>query len=157
MSFELKLAFLRELAANHKRAAQAQERLLTHPGDRRAIEELYRFFHNIGGTANAVGLPLLGHFGALCEGLAKLVVDRAVASNELLRLFADGIAGIASVLDDHTITGAPSPPLIVEPQGVTQPHLSGEDRVLSKVLVIDDDPLSAGLIDGCLRSPASCP
>jgi diguanylate cyclase (GGDEF)-like protein len=35
---------------------------------------------------------------------------------------------------------------------VTQPSWSGDERVLSKVLVIDDDPFSAGLIDSCLRS-----
>jgi diguanylate cyclase (GGDEF)-like protein len=36
--------------------------------------------------------------------------------------------------------------------GLLQPSDSGAERVLSKILVIDDDPFSANLIDGCLRA-----
>jgi diguanylate cyclase (GGDEF)-like protein len=155
MSFELKVGFLRELGASHKRAQVAYDRLLRQPWDRQAIEELHSFFHRIAGTAESVEMPLLGRLASTCEGLAQLIIDRAVSSPEkVLSLLADGIAGVAISFEEHEVGDTPSAnesTRFVEAI-VTQPGWSPDDRVLSKVLVIDDDPFSANLIDNCLRS-----
>jgi diguanylate cyclase (GGDEF)-like protein len=152
VTLEVRLAFLRELVTSHKKAVAAHKRLLTHPSDRRAIEEVYRFFHGIAGTASSVDLPLLGHLAAVCERLAKLVVDRVIAANEILPQFAQGIAGVASILDDNGVSAGIAPSQTRRADAATSLGWSGVERAMSKVLVIDDDPLSAGLIDGCLRA-----
>jgi diguanylate cyclase (GGDEF)-like protein len=153
VSFELKLAFLRELGAGHKRALAALDRLMRNPFDRNALEDLHDFFHRIGGTADSVGLPLLGRHAAICEGVARLFLDRQVtAPDKAIALFGDGIAGVTATLDEHGVASVDMPKTYVDAQAVTQPTWSGDERVLSKVLVIDDDPFSAGLIDSCLRS-----
>lgn len=156
MSFELKLAFLRELGAGHKRALAAQDRLMRNPWDRQAIDDLCDFFHRIAGTADSVGLPLLGRHASTCEQVARLVADRQLAApDKAIAIFADGIAGVSACLDEHGVSPAEMPSkayVDVGASAVTQPSWTGDERVLSKVLVIDDDPFSAGLIDSCLRS-----
>jgi diguanylate cyclase (GGDEF)-like protein len=155
VSFELKLAFLRELDAGHKKALAAHDRLLRQPWDRQAIDDLFLFFHRIAGTAESVEFPLLGRLAGVCEGLTQLVKERIVtAPDKVLPMLGDGLAGVTAVLDQHRMTplDLPQGRSFVEPQGMTQPAWTGDERVLSKVLVIDDDPFSAGLIDGCLRS-----
>ena len=153
MSFELKLAFLRELGASHKRALASQERLMRQPTDAQAIVELHDFFHNIAGTAESVGLKVLGHLGAVCEGFARVVIDHPLGAPErVLQIFADGLAGVSALLDEHGVAPIEMPSTRWVDASMTQPSWSGDERVLSKILVIDDDPFSAGLIDSCLRS-----
>src|SRR4051812_33975236 len=137
MSFELKLAFLRELGASHKRALLAQERLMRQPTDAQAIAELHDFFHNIAGTAESVGLKVLGHLGAVCEGFAKLVIDHPLGAPEkLLQVFADGLAGVSALLDEHGVAPIEMPSTRWVDASMTQPSWSGDERVLSKILVI---------------------
>jgi diguanylate cyclase (GGDEF)-like protein len=155
MTFELKLAFLKELGAGHSRATGAHERLMRQPWDRQAIDDLHEFFHKVAGTADAVGLVHVGRLAAVCEGLAGLVIDRRItaAPDKVVQMFGDGLHGIAAVLDEHGVASAQlPPPRYVEVAAVTQPGYSGDERVLSKILVIDDDPFSGGLIDSCLRA-----
>jgi diguanylate cyclase (GGDEF)-like protein len=154
VNFELKLAFLKELGAGHRRARAAHERLLRDPTDRRALDEIYDFFHRISGTSESVHLPLLGRLAAVCELLTLLAIERQVtATDKLLPALADALAGVAGVLDEHGVAPADvAPPRFVDTTIVTQPSPLGDERVLSKVLVIDDDPFSAGLIDSCLRA-----
>lgn len=155
MSFELKLAFLRELGAGHKRALGAYERLLRQPTDRKALEELHDFFHRIAGTADSVGLPLLGRHASTCEQLARLASDGRISTPEkVVPILSDGMAGVTAVLDEHGVSPheVPHARYIDASASVTQPSWNSDERVLSKVLVIDDDSFSAGLIDTCLRS-----
>lgn len=151
VAFELKLMFLKELGAGHRRAAAAHERLLRDPWDRTALDDLFDFFHRIAGTADSVGIPLLGRLSAVCEQLLMLAIEKQIAAPEkLLPALGDAIAGVAATLDEHGVAPAQTTTRYVD--AVTQPTWSGDERVLSKVLVIDDDPFSAGLIDSCLRS-----
>jgi diguanylate cyclase (GGDEF)-like protein len=154
MSFELKLAFLRELGAGHKRAQAAHDRLMRQPWDRQAIDDLEDFFHKIAGTADSVGLPHLGRLASMCEGLAQLVRERRVtAPDKVVQMFGDGLSGVASILDEHGVASVDGPsPRFLDAPGVTQPGWASDERVLSKILVIDDDPFSGGLIDSCLRA-----
>jgi diguanylate cyclase (GGDEF)-like protein len=153
VSFELKLAFLRELGAGHKRAVGAHERLLRQPSDRKATEDLHDFFHRIAGTADSVGLPLLGRLASSCEQLAKLATEGRISPPEkVVPIFSDGLAGVSAVLDEHGVATVEAPQTRYLEPPVTQPSWTGDERVLSKVLVIDDDSFSAGLIDTCLRS-----
>jgi diguanylate cyclase (GGDEF)-like protein len=148
--FELKLAFLRELEANYQVARDRLDHLLKHPGDMDALDYLRDFFHKIAGTAQAVDLPLLGNLAAVCERAANLV--RAGGSFDgFLPIFGDGMTGVATVLESHGSIPPRSIAWPVSEKGLTQPGI-GEERVLSKILVVDDDPFSANLIDNCLRS-----
>jgi diguanylate cyclase (GGDEF)-like protein len=164
VSFELKLAFLRELGAGHKRALAANDRLVRNPQDRQAIDDLCDFFHRIAGTADSVGLPLLGRHASTCEQLARLMLaQQLTAPDRAIAMFADGIAGVSLTLDEYGVAPTDAAPksYIDASEAVTQSSWTGDERVLSKILVIDDDPFSAGLIDSCLRSAgftsATCP
>jgi len=149
--FELKLVFLRELEANYQVARYRLDFLLKHPGDMDSLVCLRDFFHKIAGTAHAVDLPLLGNLAAVCERAANLV--RAGGSFDgFLPIFGDGMTGVATVLESHgSIPSRASMAWPVSEKGLTQPGI-GEERVLSKILVVDDDPFSANLIDNCLRA-----
>ncbi len=154
-AFELKLVFLRELDARYREARAAHDRLMQQPEDPKAARDLRDFFHRIAGTAHAVELPVLGHLAAVCEGLGDQLLDKQVANPAAtVSLFADALAAVASVLENRgqplPAERPPRPP--VDTAGLVQPGPGGDDRVLSKILVVDDDPFSAGLIDGCLRA-----
>jgi diguanylate cyclase (GGDEF)-like protein len=148
--FEIKLTFLRELEGNYKTAREQLDVLLKQPSNANAMAALRGFFHKIAGTAHAAELPLLGHLAAVCER-AALLAEASGSFQSMLPLLADGMTGITSVLESH---GSVPPRLLPWPlseKGLTQPGI-GEERVLSKILVVDDDPFSANLIDSCLRS-----
>ena len=140
--FELKLIFLRELSTGHAAARAALDRALQAPAKGDELETLRGFFHRIAGTAAVVGLPLLGRLAAACETAGDAMVRGEMAiTARTLRLFEDGLAGVATVLG-----GAPSEPR-------TPPELSvAVDGAPSRILVIDDDPVSARLVDGVLRA-----
>jgi diguanylate cyclase (GGDEF)-like protein len=152
--FELKLVFLKELDAEYRKARAAHDHLTRNVDDAESLKELRGFFHRIAGTAHAVDYPVLGHLAAVCEGVADLVLERKLeASVRTLQLFADGLAAVTTVLDMHAQTSSPRPPRpAADATGLLQPGPAGTDRTLSKILVVDDDVFSAGLIDGCLRS-----
>jgi diguanylate cyclase (GGDEF)-like protein len=154
-TFELKLAFLRELESAYRQAREAQDRLLGSGGDVRALQDLKSFFHRIAGTAHVVEFTELGYLCAVCERNAELIEEGVLPVEKIVASFADALAAVAHVLDAHGAgkVDRPLPRAVpVEPAGLLQPAHSGEERVLSKILVIDDDPFSANLIDGCLRS-----
>jgi diguanylate cyclase (GGDEF)-like protein len=148
--FELKLIFLRELEAGYKDAREGLEQLLKQPGHAGALHEVFDFFHKIAGAAAAVDLPLVGHLAAVCERAAGIAKDTGSAE-KLLPLLSDGMTGVASVLESHASAPPRPAPWPASEKGLTLPGL-GEDRVLSKILVVDDDSFSAKLIDSCLRS-----
>src|SRR3954466_4888366 len=147
--FELKLVFLRELETAYRQAREAQDRLLANKADQRALADLKNFFHRIAGTAHAVDFKELGYLCAIAERTAELTSDGFIPVEKIVPAFADGLAAVAHVLDSH---GAgkidrplPRPPQVSSATGLLQPAESGEERVLSKILVIDDDPFSANL------------
>ncbi|GAC1339937.1 MAG: hypothetical protein NVSMB23_09580 [Myxococcales bacterium] len=150
-ALELRLLFLRELSEGQARAQAALLRLIAVPGDPTALAEVHNFFHRIGGTAAAVDLPLLGRLAAACEGALDVCSEgRLPVGQKILQVLEDGLAGAELVLRGEW------------PQ---RPEETGEERVLgappareegapgaSRILVIDDDPVSARLVDGVLRS-----
>ena len=153
--FEIRLLFFRELAEGYRQAREAQDRYLRDPGDRTAADALAAFFHRIAGTAQMVELPLLGHLAAISERLTGLIAAGKLSdSREAAHLISRALAGVASALDAHG-SGATERPLEgakAPLQGISVPDALGVGRELSKVLVVDDDRLSAELVDGVLRS-----
>ena len=153
--FELKLAFLRELETAYRQAREAQDRLLSSGGDPKALLDLTNFFHRIAGTAHMVEFAELSYLCAICERNAELVADGVLPLEKIVAAFGDALAAVAHVLDAHGAGNVDRPlprPAQAGAAGLLQPAPSGEERVLSKILVIDDDPFSANLIDGCLRA-----
>jgi diguanylate cyclase (GGDEF)-like protein len=153
MIFEIKLAFIRELASGYKEARGAFDRLLWAPNDPRAIADLGRFFHKIAGTSASVGLGTLGALAGVCERVTLMVsTGQLVVTEAVINLFSEALIGVGEVIDEHKGASGDIAPRPVVETGATQPGWASDDRVLSKVLVVDDDPFSAGLIDNCLRS-----
>jgi diguanylate cyclase (GGDEF)-like protein len=148
--FEIKLVFLRELESNYRAARQQLDVLLKHPDDVSALAGIRGFFHKIAGAAYAADIPLLGHLAAVCERASELATTGG-SVGRFLPLFSDGMTGVLSVLESHGSVPARAMPWPVNEKGLTQPGW-GEERVLSKILVVDDDAFSANLIDNCLRS-----
>jgi diguanylate cyclase (GGDEF)-like protein len=148
--FEIKLVFLRELELNYKEAREHVDILLKHPGATSSMAALRSFFHKIAGTAQAADLPLLGHLAAVCERAANVAMAGS-SFDQFLPLLGDGMTGVLSVLESHGSVPPRPVPWPVSEKGLTQPGV-GEERVLSKILVVDDDVFSANLIDNCLRS-----
>ncbi|MGC4121397.1 MAG: diguanylate cyclase [Myxococcales bacterium] len=156
--FELKATFLRELDEGLKKARAAFEKLHSQPDDLAALDEVSHFFHRIAGTAHSVEFPTLGRVGMLCENLADYIKECDLAHRAKgLELFADGLAAVEELLDEHRASSAERrapAPLTPNAQGIVR------EPTLSRVLVIDDDPFSAKLIDTCLRAAgfvsASC-
>ena len=154
-AFELKLVFLRELETAYRQARDAQDRLLAARNDQKALLDLRNFFHRIAGTAQAVDFAELGYLCSIAERVAELTAEGLIPPERIIPAFADGLAAVAHILDVHGAGKIDRPlprPVQVSAQGLLQPADGGEERVLSKILVIDDDPFSANLIDGCLRA-----
>src|SRR4051812_3389129 len=115
-AFELKLIFLRELGAGYAAAAEALNLLRKNHSDARCVGELRAFFHKIAGTAEAVDLALLGRLAAACEAAGDAIVEGTMQpSRRSTQIFADGLAGVASVLEGQsgavpaTLGHAPAP------------------------------------------------
>ncbi len=143
---ELKLIFLRELGAGYAVARQSYQQLLNDSANAAALGELRSLFHRIAGTAEIVGLGLLGRLAAACETAGNAMANGEMTINRrTLRLFDDGLAGVASVLEGTPKEAPATPlPLALDPVGA--------DSLPSRILVIDDDPVSALLVDSLLRS-----
>ena len=148
-AFELKLIFLRELGSGHVAAKAALEQLRKDPSDRAAVVELRNFFHKLAGNAAAVDLALLGRLAAACETAADALLEGTLAAEKhALQIFVEGMGGVASVLEGEVRAGTAE-----QPEG--QPVQEGQPRpagAVSRILVIDDDPFSARLVDGVLRA-----
>jgi diguanylate cyclase (GGDEF)-like protein len=144
-AFELKLIFLRELSSGHAAASKALEKLRSAPGDQQAVGELHSFFHRIAGTAETVDQALLGRLAAVCETAADALLDGSTqASKRLVQIFADGMAGVASVLEGQSGQGAA--------RRTTAERMAVADAGAARILVVDDDPVSARLVDSVLRA-----
>ncbi|MBS2021428.1 MAG: diguanylate cyclase [Deltaproteobacteria bacterium] len=149
---QLRSLFLRELLEGLRRARAAHAQLTHAGGDDKALQELRGFFHRVAGTAASVQLTMLGRLCAACEGAADLVVESAVpVSRTALNVFNDGLKGVEAVLESEgAVESEPGlPPMPQHPE--PSPVLTLDGRAW-RVLVIDDDPFSARLLDNVLRS-----
>ena len=153
--FELKRLFLRELSEGLQAARKQHEAFLRDPGDEQAIRQIYDFFHRIAGTAGQVDLTVLGRLALICERVLGLVQKKvALPPAVLANIISDGLSAVSDVLGEYQVSDdeervcaavPPTPALSV-------PETVGDGRQLSKILVVDDDPFSAGLIDSTLRA-----
>jgi diguanylate cyclase (GGDEF)-like protein len=150
-ALKLRLLFLRELGAGHPRAQAALLRLIETPADPAPLLDLRNFFHRIGGTAAAVDLGLLGRLAAACEGALDVCAEAAIpVSRKVLRVIEDGLAGAELVLRGEwpkDVEGSGERPSLGPPEARDEPVAGA-----SRILVVDDDPVSARLVDGVLRS-----
>jgi len=145
--FELKATFLRELDEGLEIATAAFEKLKKEPGDLAALDVVGHFFHRIAGTAHSVEYPTLGRVGMLCEGLVDHLKELPAAQRPSgVTLFSDGLGAVDELLEEHRVPG------IRKPVPPSAPGLARTEPALSRILIIDDDPYSAGLVDGCLRA-----
>ena len=148
---QLRKLFLEELANGHRRARDAHDRLRRTEGDAKALGELRLFFHSIAGTAESVGYAMLGRLCAACEGAADLLVETGAPVGKTgLQIFADGLLGVSDTLATETgrEPSVPPPRVVLE----ASPVITTVEGQPSRVLVIDDDPFSARLVDNVLRS-----
>ena len=146
----LRELFLRELAEGTRRAGESLERLRKSHGDAAALNELHNYFHRVAGTAASVELGMLGRLAAACEGTIDLLIARKLEPDVLaLRVLSDGLAGASDLLDARKIASAGV--LAASPAEEPLPVISPEGRP-SRILVVDDDPFSARLVDSVLRS-----
>lgn len=152
-TFELKVVFLKELDAAYRAVRFSYDQFLKHPDSLESARAIRDFFHRFAGISAATGFAELGYLCGVSERLAELVIEGSLPGEKAVQAFADGFAGVASVLDANG-SGAREPILRrspVETGGLLTADGSSDERVLSKVLVIDDDPFSAHLVDACLR------
>jgi diguanylate cyclase (GGDEF)-like protein len=139
-AYELKLLFLRELAEGH---AVAQRALEKEQLDRAALQDLRGVFHKVAGTAEAVELGTLGRLAAVCEATLDALIDGSIQpTKRTARILKEGVEGIAGVLASESKASAGEMPAI-EVQSSAQ---------TSRILVVDDDPFSARLVDTVLRA-----
>ena len=146
-AFELKLIFLRELGTGYASASAAHDALSKDGNDRAALQALREFFHRIAGTAQNVDMALLGRLAAACEAVADgLLESGGEAQWRAIQILSDGLAGVASVLEGSSRpAAAPAAPSEAD----TPMMLAGG---AARVLVVDDDPFSARLVDSVLRA-----
>lgn len=153
--FELKLLFLEELRQGYEEARDAQQRLLKLGGSKADLETIHRLFHKIAGTAASVELPLLGHLAAMGEETCEVALEAPARVHAKLRtVISEGLTAMTVVLDEHGSgrsepdigPGSPAVSEVAAPIGA-----EGQESGLSKILVIDDDPVSAQMIDNYLR------
>jgi diguanylate cyclase (GGDEF)-like protein len=151
----LRQLFLNELADGVRRARDARDRLRHKPDDEKAVVELRLFFHRLAGTAESVGLGLLGHLAGACEGAADLALASgraldATQSSLLQQVVDDGLTGVTDLLRQE---GQSEPTLIARPRPSGEPALVGNlEGEHSRVLVVDDDPFAARFVDNVLRT-----
>ena len=155
---DLQVVFLREMQEARVRVRDAQARAGQTGGDPGAVRELRNFFHRLAGSAGTVGHSALARLAGACELAADEELSRGGPLSRLAtRLFAEGLSGVDDVLETPTpALGVIIPALRHDAAGT---RLSLED-VPSRVLVIDDDLVSARATEGVLRAAgfltASC-
>jgi diguanylate cyclase (GGDEF)-like protein len=139
---EMRAVFLRELGSAFAGARSARDLLRGAPGHPESVRSLRDFFHGIAGSAAAAGLPLLGRLAAACETAAAALLDGTLQGLPAAAIFDEGLAGTALVLETWwplasagSLDSAPDP-----------------DHPAPRILVVDDDRVSARLTDGVLRT-----
>ena len=155
---DLQVIFLREMHEARVRARDALGRAGRDAGDPAAVRELRNFFHRLAGSAGTVGHGMLARLAGACELAADQELERKGPLSKIaIRIFAEGLGGVDDILETRTpALGVLIPVLQRETGG---PRISLED-VPSRVLVIDDDLVTARATEGVLRAAgfltASC-
>ena len=110
-----------------------------------ALQPLRSFFHTISGVAAPVGFPLLGTIAGMGEEfIALLMGGKAEVSPGGMQLLTRGLDEIDHFLQSRAPEQkgrAPPPPA---------PPPAAVDLRNQKILLVDDDPLSAKLVNLCL-------
>src|SRR5438270_181581 len=155
---DLQVIFLREMHEARVRARDALGRAGRDAGDPAAVRELRNLFHRLAGSAGTVGHGMLARLAGACELAADQELERKGPLSKIaIRIFAEGLGGVDDILETRTpALGVLIPVLQRETGG---PRISLED-VPSRVLVIDDDLVSARSTEAVLRAAgfltASC-
>jgi len=154
---DLQVIFLREMQEGRVRARAALAK--AKPGDPAALRELRNFFHRLAGSAGTVGQGMLGRLAGACELVADQELERTGPLSPMVaRIFAEGLAGVDEVLDTPMAT--PAFGVVIPLQRDSGGAQVAVEDTPSRVLVIDDDPVSARATEGVLRAAgfltASC-
>jgi diguanylate cyclase (GGDEF)-like protein len=154
---DLQVLFLREMHDARPRARDALAKAAQENGDPGALRELRNLFHRVAGSAGTVGHAMLAHLAAACELVADQELERKGPISKLTaRIFTEGLAGLDEVLETRTPSLGVLVPVLQRDNGA---RVALED-VPSRVLVVDDDPVSARATEGVLRAAgfltASC-
>jgi diguanylate cyclase (GGDEF)-like protein len=144
---ELKRIFARELSAGLPPAKAAYEQLrMSGALDKPQLETLKKFFHRLAGTAAAADQAMLGKLSGACETAAEAVIaGKFSIGRHALQILGDGLAAAQTALDARPKAEA-RPPAAVEAPPAVGVVSSGAERVL----VVDDDPVSARLSQNAL-------
>jgi diguanylate cyclase (GGDEF)-like protein len=145
---ELKRIFARELTAGLPPAKAAYDQLrMSGAPDKPQLETLKKFFHRLAGTAAAADQAMLGKLSGACETAAEAVMTGKFAfGRHALQILGDGLAAAQAVLDAKPKAEAPPPPA----KAVEVPPAAVVSEGAERILVVDDDPVSARLSQNAL-------
>ncbi|HEX9573138.1 MAG TPA: diguanylate cyclase [Myxococcales bacterium] len=155
---DLQVVFLREMHEARARARDALARAGREAGDPAAVRELRNFFHRLAGSAGTVGHGMLARLAGACELAADQELERKGPLSKITaRIFAEGLAGVDDVLETRTPALGVLIPVLQQETGAARVAL---EDVPSRVLVIDDDLVTARATEAVLRAAgfltASC-
>lgn len=153
---DLKRTFLQEFSERLP-AARTAWKTASENGNGDAFAEVVRYFHSLAGMAETFGYPLLGRLAGILDTLGSLIEKgKLERSPQLLELMKEGLDGVerffrdvGSEADD---TAKRSERLMTAGGGPAAAELGELDpKKLSKIMVVDDDPVSGKLIETCLQ------
>ncbi len=145
---ELKALFLRETSENLQKAKKSFAQLQEAPDNHQNLEDVGHFFHRLAGTAHSLEYPTLGRLSMICENLAQLIQEGMVSDrSKAIEIFSDGLAAVEEILQQNTSDSRNKAPI-----PIPLSNRSTQNSNKFRIMVIDDDPFSASLIDNCLRS-----
>ncbi|HEX4383766.1 MAG TPA: diguanylate cyclase [Myxococcales bacterium] len=147
-TYELKLIFLRELAAGYGPAKTAYDQLRASGNlDKPQLDILRRFFHKLAGTAAAADLSMLGKLAGACETAAEaMIAGKFSLGRYAMQILGDGLTAVAGVLDGKTR----SDPTKAAPPPATPPVRIAEGA--PRILVVDDDAFGTQLAERVLSA-----
>jgi two-component system cell cycle response regulator len=144
---------MRELKAGYGPAKTAYDHLRASGTlDKPHLDTLRKFFHKLAGSAAAADLAVLGKLAGLCETATDaMIAGKFSAGRHALQLLGDALNAVRAILDAR---GRTETPLSVRPVTPVLPAVV-EVRIpegAPRVLVVDDDPLSARIAENVLLS-----